>query len=188
MMTNINHAATAASKGFMPTTHQSSLVYGEYKGFPLTEGKGYRPTSIEKVNSILGLAMEKQQGLYSFEVYEEALHKNFSNHLINFDPQALYLRVGLSEHVRLVIFTTKTEEAVRAFLEKYYEDFALKLSIDNVAVNAYDAAREVYEFAEHFMIPKHSKKARQLAGNDLTAEEKLMSVEFELTPKVVRRS
>ena len=183
-----NEVAQATSQGFMPQTHTSSLVYGKFKGFPLSEGKGYRPTNIDKVNSILGLAMEKQQNLYSFEVYEEALHKGFSNHLINFDPQAFYLRVGLNEHVRLVIFTTKTEEDVTAFLAKHYEDFALKLSIANVAVNTFKAASEVYEFAEHFMIPKHAKKARQMTGNDLTAEEKLMSVEFELKPNIVRRS
>lgn len=183
-----NEVAQATSQGFMPQTHTSTLVYGKYKGFPLIEGKGYRPTNIEKVNSILGLAMEKQQNLYSFEVYEESLHKSFSNYLINFDPQALYLRVGLNEHVRLVIFTTKSEEAVTTFLAKTYEDFALKLAIKNVAVNAYASASEVYEFAEHFMVPKHAKKARQMTGNDLTPDEKLMTVEFELKPNIVRRS
>ena len=187
-MTISNEIAQATPQGFMPQTHTSSLVYGKYKGFPLSEGTGYRPTNLDKVNSILGLAMEKQQNLYSFEVYEESLHKSFSNHLINFDPQALYLRVGLNEHVRLAIFTTKSAEEVTAFLAKYYEDFALKLAIKNVAVNAYATASEVYEFAEHFMIPKHAKKARQLAGNDLTPDEKLMTVEFELKPNIVRRS
>jgi hypothetical protein len=179
---------SATSQGFMPQTHLSSLIYGTYKGFPLPSGKGYRPTNIEKVNSILGLAMENQQNLYSFEIYEEALHKSFSNHLINFDPQAFYLRVGLNEHVRLVIFTTKSEEEVTAFLMKYYEDFAMKFSVDNVAVNTFDTASEIYEFAEHFMIPKHAKKGRQMTGNDLTPDEKLMSVEFELKPNIVRRS
>lgn len=179
---------SAVSKGFMPQTHLSSLIYGKYKGFPLAQGKGYRPTNIEKVNSILGLAMEKQQNLYSFEIYEESLHSHFSNHLISFDSQAFYLRVGLNEHVRLVIFTTKSEEEVTAFLMKNYEDFAVKLSINNVAVNPIEAANEVYEFAEHLMLPKHAKKARQMTGNDLTPDEKLMSVEFSLQPNIVRRS
>lgn len=183
-----DEVAQATLHGFMPKTHTSSLVYGEYKGFPLTEGKGYRPTNIEKVNSILGLAMDKQQNLYSFEIYEEALHKSFSNHLINFDPESFYLRVGLNEYVRLVIFTTKTEEEVTGFLTKHYEDFALKLAIENIAVNAVVTASEVYQFAEHFMIPKHAKKARQMTGNDLTPDEKLMSVEFSLKPNIVRRS
>ena len=180
--------ATATSHGFMPKTHTSSLIYGEYKGFPLMEGKGYRPTNIEKVNSILGLAIEKKQNLYSFEIYEESLHSHFSNHLGTFDSHALYLRVGLTDYVRLVIFTTKNEEEVTVFLNKYYDDLALKLAIENVAANAVATASEVYEFAQHLMIPKHAKKARQMTGNDLTPDEKLMSVEFSLQPTVVRRS
>lgn len=177
-------ASTAQT--FMPQTNISSLIYGNYKGFPLPTGKGYRPSNIEKVNSILGLAMEKKQNLYSFEIYEDALHSHFGNHLDAFDVDAYYLRVGLNEHVRLVILTTKTHEEVTAFVNKHYEDFALKLEIQDVAENAIASASELYEFSEHFMIAKQSKKARQMSGNWLTAEEKLVSVEFALTPNVRR--
>lgn len=180
--------ASTTAPSFMPQTNISSLVYGSYRGFPLPKGKGYRPSNIEKVNAILGLAMEKQQNLYSFEIYEDALHSHFGNHLDAFDVDSHYLRVGLNEHVRLVILTTKTHEEVTAFVNKHYEDFALKLKIENVAENAFVSASELYEFSEHFMIAKQAKKARQMSANWLTAEEKLMSVEFELKPNIVRRS
>lgn len=178
--------ASTTAPSFMPQTNISSLVYGTYKGFPLPKGKGFRPTSISKVNSILGLAMEKQQNLYSFEIYEDALHSHFGNHLDAFDVDSHYLRVGLNEHIRLVILTTKTHEEVTAFLTKHYEDFALKLKLENVAENAVASASELYEFAEHFMLAKQSKKARQLSGNWLTPDEKLVSVEFALTPNIRR--
>lgn len=180
--------ASTTAPTFMPQTNISSLVYGTYKGFPLPKGKGYRPTNLDKVNSILGLAIEKKQNLYSFEIYEDALHSHVGNHLDAFDLQSQYLRVGLSEHVRLVILTTKTLEEVTAFLTKHYEDFALKLAIKNVAENAVASASELYEFAEHYMIAKPAKKSRQMSGNWLTPDEKLVSVEFALAPTIVRRS
>lgn len=180
--------ASTTAPSFMPQTNISSLIYGTYKGFPLPKGKGYRPSNLEKVNSILGLAMEKKQNLYSFEIYEDALHSHFGNHLDAFDVDSHYLRVGLNEHVRLVILTTKTHEEVTAFVNKHYEDFALKLEIENVAENAIASASELYEFSEHFMIAKPAKKARQMSGNWLTSDEKLMSVEFELKPNIIRRS
>jgi hypothetical protein len=176
----------STTQKFMPQTNIGSLVYGSYRGFPLPKGKTYRPTNISKVNSILGLAMEKQQNLYSFEIYEDALHSHFGNHLDAFDLESHYLRVGLNEYVRLVILTTKTEEEVTAFLMKHYEDFALKLAIKNVADNAVASASELYEFSEHFMIAKPAKKARQMSGNWLKPDEKLVSVEFALTPNIRR--
>lgn len=179
---------SATAPSFMPQTNISSLVYGTYKGFPLPKGKSYRPTNIGKVNSILGLAMEKKQNLYSFEIYEDALHSHFANHLNAFDLQSHYLRVGLNEYVRLVILTTKTQEEVVTFLTKHYEDFALKLAIKNVADNAVASASELYEFSEHFMIPKQAKKARQMTGTNLTEQQKLVSIEFALAPKIVRPS
>jgi len=180
--------ASTTAPTFMPQTNISSLVYGTYKGFPLPKGKYYRPSNLDKVNSILGLASQKQQNLYSFEIYEDALHSHVANHLDKFDQDSLYVRVGLKEHVRLVIFTAKTLEEVTAFLDKHYEDFALKLEIKNVADNAVASASEIYEFAEHFMTPKQAKKARQMTGTNLTPDEKLISVEFALTPKIVRPS
>lgn len=180
--------ASTTAPSFMPQTNISSLVYGIYKGFPLPKGKTYRLSNIDKVNSVLGLAMEKQQNLYSFEIYEEALHSHFGNHLDIFDPQAQFLRVGLNEYVRLVILTTRTQEEVATFLTKHYEDFALKLVIENVADNAVASASELYEFSEHFMLPKQAKKARQMSGNWLKPDEKLVSVEFALAPKIVRPS
>lgn len=179
--------ASTTTQTFMPQTNISSLIYGTYKGFPLPKGKGYRPSNLDKVNSILGLAMEKKQSLYSFEIYEDALHSHFGNHLDAFDVDALFLRVGLKEHVRLVILTTKTQEEVTAFVNKYYEDFALKLEIQDVTESPIASASELYEFAEHFMVAKQAKKARQMSGNWLTADEKQVSVEFALTP-TVRRS
>lgn len=185
-MTDINHVATATSKGFMPTTNRSTLVYGEYKGFPLPSGKAYRSPNIDKVNSFLALGIESQQNFYSFEVYEESL--KFADGFNYFDPTARYLKSELDTHIKLVIFTHKKEVEVVSFLMKYTDDFAVKRSIQNVAENAIEVASISYELAEHFLIPKHARKAKQMTGNDLTPDEKLMSVEFELKPNLVLRS
>ena len=185
-MTNSNTVVTATSQGFMPTTNRSTLVYGEYKGLRLPQGKAYRSPNLDKVNSFVALGIESQQNFYSFEVYEESLR--FSDGFNYFDPTARYLKCELDTHIKLVIFTHKTEEEVVSFLMKYTDDFAIKRSIQNVADNAVEVASLAYELSEHFLVPKHARKAKQMTGNDLTSEEKLMSVEFELKPNIVRRS
>jgi len=177
------------SQTFMPTTHKSTLVYGEYKGFPLPELKSYRPTNIDKVNSYLALAIENSHNCYDFELYDEEFLKyweRFKDKLKKLDSTARSLKVGLDSHIKLVIFTKQTEAEMIALLQNYADDFALKTSILNVADNAVETASIAYEFAEHYMIPKHAKKAKQMTGNDLTAEEKALSVVFELKPNIVR--
>ena len=118
-----------AVKTFMPTTNKSVLVYGEYKGFQLPPGKSYRPTNIDKVNSLLALAVENNLNCYSFEVYED--FGKFFDMLKQVDPTARYLKVVLDSHIKLVIFTKKTESEVVALMLANTEDFALNCSIDN---------------------------------------------------------
>lgn len=173
-------------KGFMPTTNRSTLVYGTYKGFPLPQGKAYRSPNLDKVNSFLALAIESQQSCCSFEVYEDSL--KIADGFNYFDPTGRYLKAELDTHIKLVIFTDKTEDEVSAFLTKYSDDFAVKRSVQNVAKNAVEVASITYDLAEHHLIPKHARKAKQMTGSDLTSEEKQMSVEFFLEPNVVRRS
>lgn len=176
----------ASAKKFMPTTNKSILVYGEYKGFQLPKGKGYRPSNIDKVNSLLALAVENKLNCYSFEVYED-FGKSFDM-LKQVDPTARYLKVVLDSHIKLVIFTKKTEAEVIALMLTNAEEFALNCSIHNVADNAVEAASVAYELAEHYLIPKPAKKAKQMSGNDLTPDEKALSLVFELKPKIVRPS
>lgn len=175
-----------ATKTFMPTTNKSVLVYGEYKGFQLPQGRSYRPTNIDKVNSLLALAVENKLNCYSFEVYED--FGKFFDMLKQVDPTARYLKVVLDSHIKLVIFTKKTEAEVIALMLTNAEEFALNCSIHNVADNAVEAASVAYELAEHYLIPKPAKKAKQMSGNDLTPDEKALSLVFELKPKIVRPS
>lgn len=183
-MTQNTATPNSTTKGFMPTTHQSTLVYGEYKGFPLPDLKKYRPTNINKVNSFLALAIENNHNCYSFELYDD--FGKFFDKLKKLDPTARYLKVGLDSYIKLVIFTKHTEAEVISILENYTDDFALKASILNVADNAVETASTAYEVAEHYNIPKHAKKDKQMTGNDLTADEKALSVVFELKPNIVR--
>ena len=64
----------------------------------------------------------------------------------------------------------------------------VQTSIANIAENAPEAALIAYELAEHYLVPKRAKKDKQMTGTDLTEEEKMMSVVFELKPNIVRRS
>jgi len=192
-MTAINHVATATSKGFMPTTNKSVLVYGEYKGFTLPQGKKYRPTNINKVNSYLAIAIENSHKCHSFELYDEDFLKDwekFKGKVKKIDPTARSLKVGLISHIKLVVFTKMTVEEVINILENHtdIDDVALQCSIPNVAENACEAAEIAYELAEHYLVPKRAKKDKQMTGNDLTVEEKAMSVVFELKPTIIRRS
>jgi len=180
-------------QGFMPTTNKSTLVYGTYKGFRLPEGKSYRPTNLEKVNSILAIAIENGHNCYSFEIYDEDFLKDlerFKSKLEKIDSTARYLKVCLDTHIQLLVFWKHTEAELIALLEQYMDadDFALQTAVMNVSENAVEAANVAYQLAEHYLIPKPAKKAKQMSGNDLTPEEKAMSVVFELKPTVVRRS
>lgn len=177
----------------MPTTHKSTLVYGEYKGFRLPEGKSYRPTNIDKVNSLLALAIENNHNCYSLEIYDEDFLKDlerFKSKLEKLDETARYLRVCLDSHIQLLVFWKHTEAELIALLEQYIDadDFALKITVTNVPDNAVEAASVAYQLAEHYLIPKPAKKAKQMSGNDLKPEEKALSVVFELKPTVVCRS
>lgn len=176
----------ALAKTFMPTTHRSVLVSGKYKGFKLPKDKYYRPTNIDKVNSFLALGVNNKHNFYSFEVYED--FGKFFDMLKQLDPTARYLKVVLDSHIKLVIFTKKTEAEVIALMLVHTDDFALQSSIINVADNAVEAASVAYALAEHYLIPKPAKKAKQMSGNDLTPNEKALSLVFELKPKIVRPS
>lgn len=184
---------STTSKGFMPTTNKSVLVYGEYRGFRLAEGKSYRPTNLNKVNSFLAIAIENSHKCHSFELYDEDFLKDwekFKDKVKKIDPTARSLKVGLISHLKVVVFTKMTVEEVITILKNYIDidDVALQCSIPNVAENACEAAGIAYELAEHYLVPKRAKKDKQMTGNDLTAEEKSMSVVFELKPTIIRRS
>lgn len=183
-MINSNIQTEANVNGYLPKTNVYTLVSGEYKGFCLPLGKYYRENNIAKANSILALALVEQKNFFTFEIHEEALHQHFGNHLKLFDSQALYLKVGLVNHVRLGIFTTKTQEEVIEFLEKRYDDFSIRESIHSVDLNALQTAQEAYSFAENFLHPKKERKGKQMTGCDLTPDEKLVFVEFELKPTI----
>lgn len=179
--------------GYMPTTNKSILVYGEYKGFRLPEGKSYRPTNMDKVNSLLAIAIVNSHNCYSFEIYDEDFLKDlerFKSKLEKIDSTARYLKVCLDTHIQLLVFWKHTEAQLIALLEQYIDadDFALKKAVINVPENAIEAASIAYELAEHYLVPKPAKKAKQMSGNDLTPEEKALSVVFELKPTVMRRT
>lgn len=178
---------------FMPTTHKSVLVYGEYKGLQLPQGRSYRPTNLDKVNSFIALGIESQHNCYSFEIYDEEFLKNwesFKGAVKKLDSTARLLKVSLISHIKVVVFTKAKEEELINTFEKYTDtdDFALQTSIANIAENAPEAALIAYELAEHYLVPKRAKKDKQMTGTDLTEEEKLMSVVFVLKPNIVRRS
>lgn len=179
--------------GYMPTTNKSTLVYGTYKGFRLPEGKSYRPSNIDKANSLLAIAIDNDHNCYSFEIYDEDFLKHlerFKTKLEKIDSTARYLKVCLDTHIQLVVFWKFTEAELITLLEQYMDadDFALQTAVIDVEENAEEAASVAYQLAEHYLIPKPAKKAKQMSGNDLTPEEKAMSVVFELKPTVVRRS
>lgn len=171
------------TNNFIPTTNTSSLVYGKYKGFPLLNGKAYRPTSLEKISSILAMALEDQSSCYDVEIYHDV--DGFSNKLKQTDPDATYLKVNLNSHVRVLVFTKKSEDEVTAFIDSISDDYNFYSVIKNVAEETVQTAKIAYSYAEHYLIPKPSRKFKQFSGSDLTAEEKDKSIVFELQPKIV---
>jgi hypothetical protein len=177
------------SQGYMPRKSDNN-VQGVYKGFPLPEGKEYRPSNIEKVNSILAVAIEQKQNFYNFYIPED-LPNNFSNLLGYFEREAKYLTLDENTHTNLGIFSNKREEEVLTLLKKRHKDFTVESAIMDIGsslVTTYEAASLAYSFAEDLLVPKDSKKSKQMTGSDLTEEQKAMSLEFELKPTIVRRS
>jgi len=177
-----------AAKTFMPTTNKSVLVYGEYKGFQLPQGKSYRPTNLDKTNSILALAIQNKQNAFLFEVYEYMSMQKITDAFKQIDPTFKYLKLVLDSHIQLLLFTRLDEEQTVTIIWNNVDEYGLKNSIIDVEKNAVEVASVAYSLAEHYLVPKHAKKAKQYAGSDLTQDEKDFSVIFEVKPTIVRPS
>jgi hypothetical protein len=174
---------------YMPRKANNNIK-GMYKGFPLPVGSEYRPNNIEKANSILALAIQGKQNFFCFEVHNN-LPSNFSNQCLGFDRDSYYLKMHDVDHIKLGIFTKKSDQEATEFLSSSKLSFTAQDQIYNVAdtlSTTYEATNLAYSFAEDLMIPKASQKSKQMTGSDLTEEEKAMSLEFELKPTIVRRS
>lgn len=179
----------ATSQGYMPRKN-SNNVQKVYKGFPLPSDKEYRPSNIEKANSILAFAVEEKHNFYNFCIPEE-LPSNFSNLLLTFEREAKYLKMDENTHINLGVFSKKSEEEVVAFVKKRHKEFILDsviLDVGSSLATIYEAANIAYAYAEDLQLPKESQKSKQMTGSDLTDEQKAMSLEFELKPTIVRRS
>lgn len=173
---------------YMPTTNKSVLVYGEYKGFTLVTDKKYRPTNLDKVNSILALAVENNQNAYLVEVYENESLVPLVDAFKQQDEKFKYLKLVLDSHIQLLLFTKLDQQTTEAIVFSNLSDCGFKNSIISVQSNIFETTTIAYSFAEHYLVPKHAKKAKQFVGSELLPSEKDLGLVFEMTAKVIRPS
>ncbi|WP_185937524.1 hypothetical protein, partial [Acinetobacter baumannii] len=81
-------------KSYVPTTNKSLLVFKEFRGLPLPLDKHYRQNNIFKASTVLGLALEKKQSCYVFEIYSDNLDY-FTSKLKQLDSEAKYLKLEI---------------------------------------------------------------------------------------------
>ncbi|WP_185937523.1 hypothetical protein, partial [Acinetobacter baumannii] len=146
-----------------------------------------RQNNIFKASTVLGLALEKKQSCYVFEIYSDNLDY-FTSKLKQLDSEAKYLKLEIESHIKLMIFTTKAKAEVLDLMTSINPDFILLHLFDDLKRDAVTVAGIAYNLAENFLVPKAARKEKQFSGSDLTEDEKKFALEFELTPRVVRFS
>lgn len=168
----------------------ATTIQGYYKGLHLPSYIEYDPNNIKKANSILAIAFKEQHQLYEFELPLGTKFDQFGAYkLYPKDPTAKFLwNLVKNDHYNLCIYTHLDIDAALKCVGKLNPDYTFSKHIDDINKNALEAALTTYSLAVKNLIPKKSKKSKHLAGSDLTEEEKMMSVEFTLTPMIVRPS
>ena len=174
--------------GHLPTTNNSLIIRDYYKGLILPSGIEYRQNNIEKAGSVLAIAIEQKQQVYSFDVYNHINFNDFSTELKKKEPTANYLKIWAKGRYKLVICTNISLSDVLNILDRFDADFNFVKKIGDIETNAIEAALLVYSVAEHVLEPKKTKKSRQLSGSKLTPQQKTLSVEFVSIPKIIRPS
>lgn len=167
----------------------AKTIQGYYKGLHLPSYIEYDPSNMQKANSILAIAFKEQHQLYEFEVPIGTKFDQFGAYkLYPKDPTAKFLwKLVKNDHYNLCIYTHLDIDAALKCANKLNSDYTFSKHIADIEANAVEAALTTYSLAEYDPSPKKSKKAKRLAGSDLTEEEKMMSVDFVLSP-IVRLS
>jgi hypothetical protein len=93
-----------------------------------------------------------------------------------------------NDHYKLCIFTHLDIDAALKCASKLNSDYTFSKHIADMEANVVEAALTTYSLAEYDPSPKKSKKAKRLAGSDLSEGEKQQSVEFAIAPKIIRPS
>jgi hypothetical protein len=168
----------------------ATTIQGYYKGLHLPSYIEYDPNNIKKANSVLAIAFKEQHQLYEFEMPIGTKFDQFGAYkLYPKDPTAKFLwKLVKNDHYKLCIFTHLDIDAALKCATKLNSDYTFSKHIADIEANAVEAALTTYSLAKCDMTPKKSKKAKRLAGSDLTEAEKMMSVEFVLTPTIIRPS
>lgn len=166
-----------------------ATIQGYYKGLHLPGHIEYDPNNMKKANAVLAIAFKEQHQLYEFELPLGTKFDQFgANNLYPKDPTAKYLwKLVKNNHHSLCIYTHLNIDAALKCASKLNADYTFSKHIADINTNAVEAALTTYSLAEYDPSPKKSKKAKRLAGSDLSEEEKMMSVEFALSP-IVRPS
>jgi hypothetical protein len=167
----------------------ATTIQGFYKGLHLPSYIEYDPDNMKKVNSVLAIAFKEQHQLYEFEMpLGTDFHQFGSYNLYLKDLSAKFLwKLVKNDHYKLCIFTHIGIDAALKCATKLNPDYTFSKHIADIEANAVEAALTTYSLAVKDPTPKKNKKSKRLAGSDLTEEEKMMSVDFVLSP-IVRLS
>ena len=168
----------------------ATAIQGYYKGLHLPGYIQYDPNNIKKANSVLAIAFKEQHQLYEFEMPLGTKFDQFgANKLYPKDPTAKFLwKLVKNDHYKLCIYTHLDIDAALKCASKLNSDYTFSKHIADMEANVVEAALTTYSLAEYDPSPKKSKKAKRLAGSDLSDGEKQQSVEFSIAPKISRPS
>ena len=167
----------------------TTTIQGYYKGLHLPSYIEYDPHNMQKANSILAIAFKEDHQLYEFELPLGTKFDQFGSYkLYTKDPSAKFLwKLVKNDHYNLCIYTHLDIDAALKCAGKLNADYTFSKHIADIESNAVEAALITYNLAVKDTSPKKSKKSKRLSGSDLTEEEKMMSVDFVLSP-IVRPS
>lgn len=168
----------------------ATTIQGYYKGLHLPSYIQYDPNNIKKANSVLAIAFKEQHQLYEFELPINTDFNQFGSYNLYLkDLSAKFLwKLVKNDHYNLCIYTHLDIDAALKCVGKLNADYTLNKHIADIEANAVEAALTTYNLAVKDLTPKKNKKSKRLSGSDLTEEEKMMSLEFSLTPTIVRPS
>lgn len=166
----------------------ANLIKGFYKGLHLPGSLGYYPKHLQKANSTFSIAWQNQHKVYSFTLYGDTDFQPFQGDIGAKDESAKYLWKLVDSQYQLMIFTHIDDEGVFKFINKLNPHFSFVKKIDDIEADAVNVALMTYSLAEFNKAPKTNKKSKRFDGSGLSEEEKQQSLEFSITPKIIRPS
>lgn len=159
---------------YLPTFSKSQLITGEFYGVNLYD-RYYRVNNIQKINSILAFAYDNDFTGYLIEIIDNNNVNLMTQKLKRLDENFRHAKLVLPTHTLFLAFTQHyNSDELSGIINEFSSDFSIleQFDLSDDSINIEAIASQCYELAQHIVVGKNAKKAKEFTACDLTDDEK----------------